>query len=284
MEIVGLAISGSEDIGFIQMKDNQESLFLPLDRMSGVPLYYQIQQRLMDLVRRGELKPGEPISSTQEIAARLNVSPMTARQAIRAMCDLGLIYSRQGKGTFVSEIKHEKDFRQVLSFTEEMLGKRSIPTSKVLSFRVQPGSQAAMAALGLSAGQKVCRLRRIRYSNAIPMGIECSCLPLQIFPGLVETFDPTSSLYLTLARKYGIQITITDEVIEVGKATAEEAQLLRIAIGSPVFLFARTSYLEEGTPVEYVESTYRGDRYKIVNRLTRANRDLRTTKDDGISV
>jgi GntR family transcriptional regulator len=280
----GLAIHANEDIGFIQMKDPNESLFLPLDRMSGVPLYYQIQQRLIDQVRRGELKPGEPISSTQEIAARLNVSPMTARQAIKAMCDLGFIYSRQGKGTFVSEIKHEKDFRQVLSFTEEMLGKRSVPSSKVLSFRVQPGSQAALAALGLSAGQKVCRLRRVRYSNALPMGIECSCLPLQIFPDLVETFDPASSLYLTLARKYGIQIAITDEVVEVGKATAEEAQLLRIAIGSPVFLFARTSYLEEGTPVEYVESTYRGDRYKIVNRLTRANRDLRTTKDDGISV
>jgi GntR family transcriptional regulator len=266
------------------MTDHQETLFLPLDRVSGVPLYYQIQQRLVDQVRRGELKPGEPIASTQEIAARLNVSPMTARQAIKAMCDLGLIYSRQGKGTFVSEIKHEKDFRQVLSFTEEMHGKRSVPSSKVLSFRVQPGSQAAMAALGLSAGQKVCRLRRVRYANTLPMGIECSCLPLHICPDLVEAFDPTTSLYRTLATKYGIEVAITDEVVEVGRATEEEAQLLRIAIGGPVFLFTRTSYLEEGTPVEYVESTYRGDRYKIVNRLTRTNRELLTTKGYGTSV
>jgi len=259
------------------MKDSKESLFLPLDRMSGVPLYYQIQQRLIHQIRRGDLKPGQPIASTQEIAARLSVSPMTARQAIKAMCDLGLIYSRQGKGTFVSEIKHEKDFRQVLSFTEEMQGRRTAPSSKVLSFRVQSGSQAAMAALGLSAGQKVHRLRRVRYATALPMGIECSCLPLHICPDLVETFNPTTSLYLTLASKYGIQIAIADEVVEVGKATAEDAQLLRIASGSPVFLFKRTSYLEGGTPVEYVESTYRGDRYKIVNRLTRANRELRTT-------
>jgi GntR family transcriptional regulator len=116
------------------------------------------------------------------------------------------------------------------------------------------------------------------------MGIECSCLPLQICPDLVETFDPTTSLYRTLAKKYGIQIAITDEVVEVGRATVEEAKLLRIAIGSPVFLFTRTSYLEEGTAVEYVESTYRGDRYRIVNRLTRANRELLTAKVEGSPV
>jgi GntR family transcriptional regulator len=136
----------------------------------------------------------------------------------------------------------------------------------------------------LSAGQKVCRLRRVRYANTLPMGIECSCLPLHICPDLVEAFDPTTSLYRTLATKYGIEVAITDEVVEVGRATEEEAQLLRIAIGGPVFLFTRTSYLEEGTPVEYVESTYRGDRYKIVNRLTRTNRELLTTKGYGTSV
>jgi len=43
----------------------------------------------------------------------------------------------------------------------------------------------------------------------------------------------------------------------------------------PVFLFTRTSYLASGEPIEFVKSVYRGDRYKIVNRLTRMNRELR---------
>jgi GntR family transcriptional regulator len=260
------------------MNENHKKHLQPLDRRSGVPLYYQIQQRLIDQVRCGEFRPGEPLPSTQEIAARLGVSQMTARQAIKALCDVGLIYSRQGKGTFVSEIKLEKDFRQVLSFTEEMTARGSTPTSKVLSFRIQPANQAATQALGLKAGQKAFRLRRLRCSDGLPMGIECSWLPLHICPDLLETFDPTTSLYQVLAEEYGIQIAITDEVAEVGKATAEEAQLLRITRRSPVFLFTRTSFLENGTTVEYVESTYRGDRYKIVNRLTRAKRELLITK------
>ena len=245
----------------------------PLDRRSGVPLHYQIQQRLMNLVRSGAFSPSQPIPSVQEIAARLGVSQMTARQAIRALCDLGVIYTRQGKGTFVSGIKHARDFRQVHSFTEEMKGRGAVPSSGVLSFRLQSGSQEVKKALNISSGNKVFRLRRIRYSDGVPLAVECSCLPQQICPGLLESYDPTTSLYQELAEHYGIRMEVTDEVVEVGKASAEEAPLLRIEPGSPVFLLTRLSYSENGEPVEYVKSTYRGDRYKIVNRLTRAKQD-----------
>jgi GntR family transcriptional regulator len=63
--------------------------------------------------------------------------------------------------------------------------------------------------------------------------------------------------------------------MEAAKANAEDAHLLEIAPQSPVFLFTRVSYLENGTPAEHVKSVYRGDRYKVVNRLTRGSRELR---------
>lgn len=255
------------------MQETSTPQLQPLDRRSGVPLHYQIQQRLMNLIRSGAFNPNQPIPPVQEIAARLGVSQMTARQAIKALCDLGVIYTRQGKGTFVSGIKHARDFRQVHSFTEEMKSRGSSPTSKVLSFRLQAASQEVKKALKLGPGQKVFRLRRVRYSDGLPMGIECSCLPQQICRGLAESYDPTTSLYQELAEHYGIRMEVTDEVVEVGKATAEEAPLLRVEPGSPVFLLTRLSYSENGKPVEYVRSTYRGDRYKIVNRLTRAKQD-----------
>lgn len=255
------------------MQETSTPQLQPLDRRSGVPLHYQIQQRLMNLIRSGAFNPNQPIPPVQEIAARLGVSQMTARQAIKALCDLGVIYTRQGKGTFVSGIKHARDFRQVHSFTEEMKSRGLVPTSKVLSFRLQMASQEVRKALKISAGQKVFRLRRVRYSDGLPMGIECSCLPQQVCRGLAESYDPTTSLYQELAEHYGIRMEVTDEVVEVGKATAEEAPLLRVEPGSPVFLLTRLSYSENGKPVEYVRSTYRGDRYKIVNRLTRAKQD-----------
>lgn len=247
----------------------------PLDRRSGIPLYHQIEQRLLEQIQSGELKPGKPLPSIQQIAALMGVSQMTVRQAVRELSGLGVIYSRQGKGTFISGIKLERDFRQVLSFTEETLARGASPSSKVLLFRIQAPSPEATEALGLGVDEKVFLLRRVRYSDSVPMAIESSCLPVRLCPSLMETFDPTTSLYDELAEQFGVQFMVTDEVVEVGKANVEDAHLLEIAPQSPVFLFTRVSYLENGTPAEHVKSVYRGDRYKVVNRLTRGSRELR---------
>ncbi|MGA9670102.1 MAG: GntR family transcriptional regulator [Terracidiphilus sp.] len=244
-----------------------------LNRKSGIPLYRQIEQRLLDQIQSSELKPDKPLPSIQQIAERMGVSQMTVRQAVRALCELGVIYSRQGKGTFITGIKLERDFRQVLSFTEETMARGARPSSKALSFRIQPPDAEVKAALHLSDQDAVFCLRRVRYGDSVPMGIECSCLPVQLCPGLIETFDPTNSLYEELSDQYGIQLMVTDEIVEVGKASAEEARLLKIAANSPVFLFTRVSYLENGTPVEHVKSVYPGARYKVVNRLMRMKRE-----------
>lgn len=245
----------------------------PLDRRSGIPLYHQIQQRLLEQIHSGELKPGEPLPSIQQIATRMGVSQMTVRQAVGALCELGVVYSRQGKGTFISGIKLERDFRQVLSFTEETLARGARPSSTLLSFRIQTPTPEVKEALGLSESDRVFHLHRVRNSDSVPMGIESSSLPVHLCPRLLETFDPTTSLYEELANQYGIQLMVTDEVVEVGSATTEDARLLQIPPQSPVFLFMRVSYLEEGTPAEHVRSVYRGDKYKIVNRLMRTKRE-----------
>jgi GntR family transcriptional regulator len=199
----------------------------------------------------------------------MGVSYMTVRQAMRALNDSGVLDTRQGIGTFVSGIKMERDFRQVLSFTEETCARGSKPSSKVLSFDIQSPTPKVQKALRLKDKDLVYNLCRVRYGDKVPMGIEYSSLPVQLFPGLIEDFNPEGSLYIELDRKYGVQLMVTDEVIEVGIATAEEARLLEIAPQSPVFLFTRISYIENGIPVEHAKSVYSGERYKIINRLMR---------------
>ena len=97
-------------------------------------------------------------------------------------------------------------------------------------------------------------------------------------PDLLDKFDPRHSLYEFLSERYGINMFVADEVAEAALANEDVAKLLRIAKGSPVFFFTRISYLQNGQPIEHVQSTYRGDRYKIVNRLTRQNREWMGTR------
>jgi GntR family transcriptional regulator len=239
-----------------------------LDRGSAIPLYYQIQQYLLSQIRAGVYRPGQAIPSEQEICEQFHVSRMTTRQALRALCDRGIIYSRRGLGTYVSAAKLEKDFRQVLSFTEEMKARGSSSASTVLSFEVIPAEPSVADALRLNSGDQVISLRRVRIADGAPLGSEHSRLPLALCPDLLKRFNPHTSLYQTLSTRYGVHIAVTDEVAEAGLARADEARLLEIPPRSPVFLLTRHSYDKDGVPVEYVTSVYRGDRYRIANRLT----------------
>lgn len=242
---------------------------LTLDRQSVVPLYYQIQQSLLRQIRAGELVAGSPMPSEQEIAKRLGVSRMTARQALKSLCSLGVAFSQRGKGTFVSAGKMEKDFRQVLSFSEEMKHRGSAPSSRVLLFERAEPTEEVKEALGLGPGEKIFRLRRVRLADSISLCVECTHIPVRHCPDLLEKYDPRTSLYRALGERYGIQIDLADEVAEASVANAEEAKLLKIRAKAPVFRFTRTAFLRTGQPIEFVKSAYRGDRCRVVSRLTR---------------
>jgi GntR family transcriptional regulator len=221
----------------------------------------------LDQIRSEELKPGDAVPSEQAISTRFGVSRMTVRQALKSLADLGVIYSQRGKGTFVAGNKLEKSFRQVLSFTEEMAARGSRATSRVLRFEIEAANEIVANALEVPVGTDVISLRRLRLADAVPMGIEWSRIPVCLCPDLMESFQPGGSLYQVLSRRYGIKVAVTDEVAEAGVANADQARLLQIVKRGPVLLFSRIAYVESGQAVEYVTSVYRGDLYKIVNRI-----------------
>jgi GntR family transcriptional regulator len=240
-----------------------------IDRSSIVPLYFQIRENLLAEIRSGRLKAGDPLVSEQQLATHLGVSRMTARQALQSLCSLGVAYRQQGKGTFVSKIKFEINFRHVQSFTEQMSALGFSVQSKVLAIGVVPAPAEVAEPLHVPPQSEVVRLQRLRLADTVPMAIEVSHLPRRLCPDLVDHFKDSDSLYETLGRRYGIRIQVADETIEGGLAGTEDARLLRVRKGSPLFLFTRVTYTTDGQPVEFVQSRYRADRYKIVNRLIR---------------
>src|SRR5260370_7751040 len=105
---------------------------------------------------------------------------MTARQALKSLCSRGMAYSQRGKGTFVSRMKLEKNFRQLLSFSEEMKDRGSRPTSKVLAFkRILPDEDVAEP-LPLSPEEEVFLLRPVRIATPPSLCIEATHLPTRM--------------------------------------------------------------------------------------------------------
>ena len=71
-----------------------------------------------------------------------------------------------------------------------------------------------------------------------------------------------------LADVYGVSPVTAEESIETAAAAPREAALLGTDTGAPMLVLGRHSFQADGTPVEWVRSWYRGDRYRFVAQLT----------------
>ena len=67
------------------------------------PKYFQIRRRIVGAIQRGELAPGAPVASENEIIERYGVSNTTARKVLHELEKEGWVTRVKGRGTFVRD-------------------------------------------------------------------------------------------------------------------------------------------------------------------------------------
>ena len=65
-------------------------------------LYEQIVQQIEESILSGALKPGDQLPAERELAHRFGVSRTAVREAVKCLCEKGLLEAFSGKGTFVT--------------------------------------------------------------------------------------------------------------------------------------------------------------------------------------
>lgn len=229
------------------------------------PKYYLVKRHLLELIE--SLEPGALVPTERELTVELATSRTTVRQALSELVGEGRLVRRQGSGTYVAEPKMTWPL-QMTSFTEQAAANGFIASAQLLtSERVRATGEAA-ARLRLQPGAYVYRIERLRLADETPMAVETSHLSVARFPGLVKAVRRASSLYRVLAESYGVKPVTAEETIETRAAPPREAALLGTDTGAPMLVLGRHSFEADGTPVEWVRSWYRGDRYTFVARLT----------------
>lgn len=72
-----------------------------IDSMSEKPLHEQVKNALLESILSGKLAPDMPLPSERELQKKFDVSQTTVRRALHELQRDGLIYGRQGRGTYV---------------------------------------------------------------------------------------------------------------------------------------------------------------------------------------
>ena len=68
-------------------------------------LFEQVSKTLAEMICHGKWAPGEMLPNEIELAHSFNVSQGTMRRALNLLVDKGALIRRQGKGTFVAEMR-----------------------------------------------------------------------------------------------------------------------------------------------------------------------------------
>ena len=232
------------------------------------PLYQQIKALLLDSLQSGEWRPGAPIPSEMELAARFEVSQGTVRKAVDELATENLLVRHQGKGTFVASHHSEAWQYRFFSLMPDS-GKKAPLKSHFLACKgIKTPSKIAQL-LKLPASEQVIQIDRVQNLGGHVAVFEQIWLPKSRFSDM--TLDRLVAwpgpLYAFYESEFATHMVRAEEKIKAIAAEATIAKHLKLEPGSPLLLVERVSYTYGNKPVEVRRAHYDTRQQHYENKL-----------------
>jgi GntR family transcriptional regulator len=229
---------------------------MKIHKGTHIPLYHQLRILIQRKIETGHLLPHQPIEPEWALSRRYQISRTTVRQAMKELEKDGLIYRKQGKGTFVSGPKISQKFVTLTSFTEECIAKGLKPSAKLLEAKLIPADLEVSRNLDVKRGEKVIKLYRLRFADRKPVGLNLSYLTYRLCPDLMGEDLREKSLYRIIEQKYNVKITKVKRIMESVQADDHISKMLRVKVGDPILKIEGVAYLKDEQPIEYFVEYY----------------------------
>lgn len=239
-----------------------------MSRTATSPVYRQLHLKLRDLAA-SEFSGGDRFLTERQVSERFGVSRPTANKALSALVSEGLLEFRTGAGTFVRTRPLDYNLRALVSFTEEAQAAGREPSTEVLGLDkmaagVAPGNVASL--LRALPDDLLWYVARLRLADGVPMILEKRYVVARYCQGLTRK-DLGGSLYRTWQQKFGLQLSGAHQAIRAVSIHGSEAELLKVPQGAAGLLILSVGFLEDGAPLWYEQTLYRGDMYEFRNQL-----------------
>ena len=260
----------------------------PLERGSdasglrpGLPLHEQISSWLRGEIDLGHLVADAQLPSEHELTERFGVSRVTVRRALQTLEADGLIYRRQGLGSFVCDRRVPSGLVRLTDFAQDVGRAGLVARSTVLHRATEPCPPEVAERLGVEPGRSVLRLDRLRLGDDHPLAMDRTWLT-PFYAQLLEAHDLTEeTIYRVLEREYGIPVLSGRYRITASSADAAVAGALGIRPGAPVLVIERTSRTVGEHPVYFQRRFYRSDRMAYELELSRDSSISGVAEGDG---
>lgn len=208
-----------------------------------------VRDLLLQGIHAGRWDVGEKLPNEHELGRTFGVSRVTLREAVRSLVEAGYLNRVHGSGTYVAfrpSARHSLD--RNLSYTRliEEAGMRF--ARRVLNVTREPASADEAERMGIRPGDEVARVERVRLADDRPVIYSLDAIPAAILPGHISDEDLSGSLY-ELLRHSDHEVVKGDASLVPVLATPSHAEVLEVAVGSPLLHLDQVDVTNRGQPV-----------------------------------
>jgi GntR family transcriptional regulator len=228
-------------------------------------LQYQLRNKLIERIGK-DWQVGARIASEREICEQYGVSRITVREVVGGLERDGFLTRKQGKGTFVNGGVSEPEQRDIYRFVDTLRGMGLKVTSRVLEYLIVPAKPPEARELGISPGERVHRIERLRSVEGALFSLETSYVPVSVAPGMNELVVKERGLAAAINAHSGLSPDSALETIEAVSCPAKASMMIGIKRDSPVLRVCRVTKCD-GRGMELCESIIKSDRFKYTVEL-----------------
>ncbi len=211
--------------------------------------YEIIKQDLVKEIKGLQFLPGDKFYSESELKSRYGVSSITVVKALNELTQEGFLTRIQGKGTFVAEVKLEKELR-FKDFFKDHVTEEHVD---VLSIE-KAAEPEILAELMLDPGESYYKFRRTFYSGETPFLYVESFVPESLIALPLKENESYVSLNTRLRKDFDIDVTqlSSKEMRQIIFPNAGSVvDELRLKNCEPVVLQQKYVYLKDHRVAEY---------------------------------
>ena len=233
-----------------------------------VSLQYQLKSILLEKIQSGEWASGQMIPSERELCDEYSVSRITVREVLGSLTKSGFLVRKQGKGTFVAEEKIEYSMTSNYSLSRELKKKGVDDRFLMLGFDAEVADDFYKQLFGLSTGESVSVINRLRIINGRKYAWEKSVVPTRYLAGATSGDISDNGLYNSIKSCSGFFPEDVDDIIEAVNCPDQIASQLELQRGAAVIRVTRTTH-SQGRTIEYCISYLNGQRYMCKHEIHR---------------
>lgn len=226
-----------------------------------VPRYFQLADLFRQRIARGEWPEKHRLPTLEALAAEFSVARVTVRQAIEVLSCEGLVSPQQGRGTFVSGVPRKERFISVVTSLDELIRNYEDTQPTIVNMAEGVNSPPLNPNEGTPAAGYTY-MSRVHVRDGRPYCVIGLYLDERIFKRAPDEFRAKTVIPI-LSKMKDVHIKSAHQVLTIGTADMEVAQMLEIPVGSPVAEVRRVFIDRTGTVIYLANVIYRGDAIRI---------------------